>query len=139
VDVAGTINGVAASGSGRSLTGATGTAVEGLKLEVVGGVTGSRGSVNYSQGYAYLLDKLASQMLGANGTVASRTDGLNKSIEDIADRREILNRRLEETERRLRAQFTALDGLLAKLRASSDSLSRMLATLPGAGGTQGSR
>lgn len=139
VDVAGTINGVAASGSGRSLTGAAGTAVEGLKLDIVGGAIGSRGTVNYSQGYAWLLEKLAGQILGSNGAITSRTAGLNKSISDIADRREVLNYRLQETEKRLRTQFTALDGLLAKLRATSDSLSRQLATLPGSGGTQGSR
>ena len=135
VDVAGSIAGTAATGSGRALTGATGTVTEGLKLEILGGATGDRGSVNYSQGYAYLLDKLAGQILGSNGAITSRTDGLNKSIEDIADRREVLNRRLGETERRLRAQFSALDGLLARLRSTSDSLSRQLASLPTIGGS----
>lgn len=139
VDVAGSINGVTATGSGRTLTGATGTVTEGLKIEILGGSTGSRGTVNYSQGYAYLLDKLAARILGSTGAIASRTDGLNKSIEDIADRREVLNYRLQETEKRLRAQFTALDSLLAKLNATSQSLTQQLASLPKPGGTQGGR
>lgn len=139
VDAAGAINGSTATGSGRYLTGASGTAVEGLKLEILGGVTGARGTVSYSLGYAYQLDKLADQLLGSNGPIASRTGGIGRSIEDINDRREALNRRLEDVEKRYRAQFIALDGLLSRLRLTSDSLTQQLATLPLPGGSQGRR
>jgi len=50
VNVAGTIGGHAATGSGQFLTGATGTDVEGLKLRVAGGVSGAQGNVTVSQG-----------------------------------------------------------------------------------------
>ena len=132
VDVAGSINGSAATGSGQTLTGAGSTAVEGLKLDILGGAIGDRGSVNYSQGFAYLLDKLADRLLGSNGPLTSRTEGLNRSIEDISDRRDVLTRRLEEAEIRYRKQFGALDGLLGQLRATSDYLTQQLANLPGA-------
>jgi len=129
VDVTGTINGATASGSGRFLTGASGTTAEGLKLEVLGGTSAT---LSYSQGYAYQLDKLAARLLADNGALDSRTDGINRSIGDIADRRETLQARLEATEKRYRAQFTALDGLIGKLRGTSDYLARQLANLPGA-------
>ncbi len=134
VDVAGTINGVGAIGSGRFLTAATGDA-EGLKLEVVGGGAGSRGSVNYSQGYAFELDKLVDKLLGTSGPVTSRINGINSSIGDIDEQRDVLNRRLDDTERRYRTQFAALDGLLASLRTTSDFLTRQLSILPNANTT----
>ena len=132
VDVAGTINGVNALGGGRFLTGVTGNAVEGLKLEISGAATGSRGTVNYSQGYAWQLDKLASKLLEGTGPISSRTTGLNTSIKEIDQRREVLNRRLDEIEKRYKAQFSALDSVLSKLRNTSDYLSQQLAALPGA-------
>ncbi len=132
VDAAGTINGAAATGSGRFLTAPAGHAAEGLKLEITGGAIGNRGSVNFSQGYAYRLDKLADQLLGSSGPITSRTSGINERIKGIDKRRETLNQRLEDVEKRLRAQFAALDSLVGRLRTTSDYLSRQLATLPGA-------
>ncbi len=129
VDVAGTINGVAATGVGRFLTGVTGNAAEGLKLEITGTATGSRGTVNYSQGYAYQLDKLAGKLLESTGPITARTNGLDNSIKDIDQRREVLNRRLVEIEKRYKAQFSALDGVLGKLRNTSDFLTQQLAGL----------
>ncbi|MEQ6341984.1 MAG: flagellar filament capping protein FliD [Gammaproteobacteria bacterium] len=126
LDVAGTINGFAATGSGRNLTGAAGNAAEGLKLEIIGTATGSRGTISYSQGYAYQLDKLMGKLLDSSGSISSRTDGISSSIKSLDDRRDALNRRLDDIEKRYRDQFTALDSLLGKLRSTSDFLSRQL-------------
>lgn len=132
VDVAGTINGAAAMGAGRFLTGATGNAGEGLKLEISGTATGNRGTVNYSQGYAYQLDKLAGKLLESTGPITSRIEGFNNSIKDINSQRDVLNRRLNDAETRYRAQFSALDSVLGRMRSTSDFLSQQLAALPGA-------
>ncbi|RJQ46667.1 MAG: flagellar hook protein FliD [Gammaproteobacteria bacterium] len=129
VDVAGSINGVDAAGNGQELTGATGNAAEGIKLRVIGGATGDRGTVSYSQGYAYQLDRLADQLLAGSGPVTSRTDGINKSIADIGKQRDVLNQRLVNLERRLRSQFTALDGLVSRLRSTSDFLTQQLTSI----------
>lgn len=135
VNVSGTVGGVAASGSGQTLTG-TGNA-EGLKLLVSGGVTGARGTITYSEGYAKQLDRLADNLLASNGPITSRTEGLNKSIQDITAQREALNRRIASTERRLREQFGALDTLVSRLRSTSDFLTQQLAALPGASRSSG--
>ena len=128
-DVAGLINGVAATGSGQYLTGATGNLAEGLKIQISGGVTGNRGTVNYSRGYAYQLDKLTDTFLGSNGPISSRTDGIDRSVKDIGNRREVINRRLVDVEKRYRAQFTALDSLLSSLSTTSNFLTQQLAAI----------
>jgi flagellar hook-associated protein 2 len=129
-DVAGTLNGVAATGSGQFLTGAADNAVEGLRLQITGGAVGvSRGTVNYSQGYAYQLDKLADSLLGTSGPITSRTDGINKSITDIGKQRDAINRRLVDVEQHLRAQFAAMDILVANLKTTSNFLTQQLSSL----------
>lgn len=129
--VAGTIGGVAATGSGQSLSGA-GDA-DGLKLTVTGGATGDRGTVKFAQGYAYQLDKLIENFLDSGGTIAGRTDGINRSVKDIAKRREALQLRLEMIEKRYRAQFTALDTMISSMTKTSNFLQQQLANLPKAG------
>lgn len=129
VDVAGTINGITATGSGQTLTGAGGNA-EGLKLEILGGSTGSRGTVSFSQGYAYQLDQYLQKILDSKGALAGRTDGINRSIEDVADRRAVLERRLTTIEQRYRKQFSALDALIGSMTQTSNYLTQQLANLP---------
>jgi flagellar hook-associated protein 2 len=128
--VAGTIGGLAASGSGQILTGA-GDAID-LKLTVRGGASGDRGVVNYAQGYAYQLDRLVQQLLDNGGALAGRTEGINRSVRDIGSRREALERRLDMIEKRYRAQFTALDTMIASMTKTSNFLTQQLANLPGA-------
>ncbi len=129
-DVAGTISGVAGVGSGQTLTGATGTPSDGLSLEITGGGIGARGTVNYSQGYAYKLNVLANSVLSSTGSIAARTDGINASLRDIAKNKEALSARLASVEARYRAQFSALDTLISSMSTTSSFLNQQLANLP---------
>lgn len=135
VDVAGSIGGVAASGSGQALTGAGDAA--GLKVSITGGATGDRGAIGFARGYADLLDKLVGRMLENDGLVDGRMDGINASIKDLGTRRSALASRLELIEKRYRAQFTALDTMLASMTQTSNYLQQQLANLPSAGGSNG--
>jgi len=128
-DVAGTINGTAATGSGQRLTDASGTGSAGLQVDVLGGATGDRGFVRFSRGYSSRLDTLIESLVATTGSLAARTNGLNASIEDIGERRTQIERRLQDTETRIRAQFTALDTLISKLQTTSSFLSQQLAKL----------
>lgn len=130
VNVGGTINGVAATGSGQFLTGATGNVAEGLQLQVAGGITGARGTVNFSKGYASKLNTLVTGFLASTGSIASRTDGINRSIKDIGKSRDVWNRRLAATEQIYRKQFTALDMLIGSMNTTSTYLTQQLANLP---------
>jgi len=129
LDAAGTINGAVASGSGQYLIGATGNDAEGLKLLITGGSPGARGSVNYSRGYAYQIDKFVGTALGASGMVSARTDGINKSIADIDNQRNTLNLRLASMQQRYLAQFNAMDALVGQMKSTSDYLTQALASL----------
>lgn len=124
LDVAGTINGNAASGSGQYLTD-TG----GLKIQINGGATGNRGNVTFVQGYATQLDSLISDIIGSSGTIAGRTDGINSSIDNLNSRRELLSRRLSAIEKRYRNQFTNLDTLISSMNKTSTFLTQQLSAL----------
>lgn len=129
LDTAGTINGVAATGSGQTLTGATGDNSEGIRLDITGGSLGDRGMVNYSHGYAYQFDKLTSILLGADGPLASRTDGINASLKRLSEDRESISNRLVDIEKRYRAQFTSLDLLISSMTTTTNFLTQQLANL----------
>jgi flagellar hook-associated protein 2 len=128
VDVAGTIGGFIATGSGQILTG-TGDS-SGLALQISGGAAGPRGIVDFASGFAVKLDQLVDNMLENDSLIDSRIDGINSSIEDIDTQRDSLNRRLDDVERRFRAQFAALDTLVANMTQTSNFLQQQLANLP---------
>ena len=126
--MAGTIGSGSATGSGQTLL-ATGGAAEGAKLSITGGSAGDRGTVTISSGFAERLDRLLDEILSSNGTIASRTEGIGRSIKDLEARREELNRRLAGIEKRYRAQFVALDSLLSNMSATSNFLTQQLQQL----------
>lgn len=128
VDVAGTIDGASATGSGQFLTADAGN-VAGLKIQIKGGITGARGTVNYSQGYAYLLDKLSTSLLATDGPLSGRTKGINSSIADIGKQRDAMNVRLSATQTRLTKLYSGLDKMLASMNATNNYLSQQLANL----------
>lgn len=129
-DVAGTIGGVAASGSGQFLTAGAGSALSGLKLEITGGdAPAERGTVSYSRGYADQMTKLLEQFTGAEGLVAGQTTSLQNTIKDIGKSRDALNARLAATEKRYLAQFTALDTAIGRMTSTSNYLTQQLAQL----------
>ncbi|MES2153171.1 MAG: flagellar filament capping protein FliD [Pseudomonadota bacterium] len=128
-DIAGTLGGQPATGSGQLLTGAAGSDAAGLKVEVTGGATGARGTVGFSQGYAYQLNNLAANFLGAKGLINGRTDGLNATIKDLAQQKDDFNARLVDIEKRYRAQYTALDTSISSLNSTSSFLTQQFAAL----------
>ena len=128
-DVAGTINGVAATGVGQNLTGATGDASAGLVIRVTGGATGARGSVTYAAGYGQSMYQITSSILATDGLVISRSDGINSTIKQLTSREEAMQRRLDAIEKRYRAQFTALDVMVSSMQATSSYLTQQLTAL----------
>ncbi|OEZ91049.1 MULTISPECIES: flagellar filament capping protein FliD [unclassified Janthinobacterium] len=128
-DVAGTLGGQPVVGSGQTLTGAPGSPAEGLKIEVTGGVIGSRGTVSFSQGYAYQLNNLATSFLGTDGMITGRTNGINETLKSVAAQRDKFSAKLTEIEARYRAQYTRLDVTLSKLQSTQTYLTQQLASI----------
>lgn len=129
IDVAGTINGIVGIGSGQFLSGATGYPTEGLKLQITGGALGARGTVNFTQGYAYQLNQLVNNYVGSSGSISSNTNSINKSIKDIGNQRTAVNTRLAATEKRYRAQFTSLDTMISSMNQTQTYLTQQLAQI----------
>jgi flagellar hook-associated protein 2 len=128
-DVSGAIDGISTLGSGQFMTGAPGSNANGLKLQILGGSAGNRGTVNYSQGYAYQLNDLLTKALATTGSIDSETSGLNSSITQLGKNRAALSTRLASIQARYQAQFTSLDLLLGKMTTTSSYLTQQLAVI----------
>lgn len=129
--VAGTVNGVAATGIGNVLTGASGDTTEGLQLTVNEGESGSLGTITYSKGLASRLSDWIDTLNDEGGLLASRTDGLNARLKRLGTQEDRENLRLDQVEKRYRAQYTALDSMMASMKQTSSYLSQQLAALSG--------
>jgi len=80
VDIEGTINGVAATGSGQVLTAATGDDSEGIRVTVDGSATGDRGTVTYIEGVGEQFVDLITRFVTTDGALTSKTDRLNSEL-----------------------------------------------------------
>ncbi|MDH5652950.1 MAG: flagellar filament capping protein FliD [Gammaproteobacteria bacterium] len=130
-DVEGMIGNFKTFGIGKVLAGRQD--IEGLKIEVSGGVEGDAGKVIFSRGVASQLNNLLQQILDSQGPLKPRLDGFNNRIDDINDQRDRLTRKLEKTEERYLKQFTELDALIGKMSSTGNFLTNQLSALPGAG------
>ncbi|WP_334120783.1 flagellar filament capping protein FliD [Limnobacter sp.] len=127
--IAGTINGVAGTGVGNLLSGATGEASEGLQFSVAQDAFGDMGTITFSKGLGERLSDWIGSLTDEGGALTSRTDGLNSRLQRLDDQEDRINLRLEQVEKRYRAQFTALDTMLASMQQTSSYLSQQLAAL----------
>ena len=123
-----TINGSAATIDGNTITGATGTVVEGLKLQILGGATANLGTVYYSHGLASRLDTLLEDLLSSDGLIEARLNGLEASIDDIEDARLDLETRAANLEAIYRNQFNGLETLIASINETGSFLTQALST-----------
>jgi len=149
LDAAGKIDGVDAFGDGQYLLSESGDSA-GIKIEVLGGAIGSRGSVTYSEGSTKIMndlllsmidDQISSSSSDVNSSAVegappstmldSKTDALYKKIEQLNRQEEDLNLRMDKYEARLFKQFNAMDSAVAALNATLGSLTSMLDQLPG--------
>ena len=120
-DVAGTINGVAASGGGQGLT-----SIEGLRLKVAAQASGALGSVAVSRGYGALLSAAVATLTDSGGPLNTRTEGLNASIKRNNAQQVSFNARMATLEANYRRQFSALDTMLGSMGTTSSFLTQQL-------------
>lgn len=129
-DVVGTIDGVAAKGAGNILIAESGTDAEGLRLEISGTSTGSRGSINFTRGVTSQFDQLLEQLLNEESALTDRIESYQDRLEDVEERRGELELRWEKVRARYTDQFNALDTLMGQLQNTSSYLEGQLANLP---------
>lgn len=129
VNVAGTINGKTAVGSGQFLVSSEGDS-QGLKVSILGGATGDRGTVTFSQGVADQIHTLLEEYVKTKGVLENKTNSLSNSLDDITTDQSSLDYRMKLLETQLLKQFTAMDTVVAQLNSLSSFLTNALATLP---------
>ena len=130
-DVAGTIDGQAATGSGTvlSLLKGTGGAV-GLSLDTnfsdsdISASGGAVGSVTFRPGLAQSLLRVASLATDStNGSLVTAQNTQNKQVKDLQDQIDAWDTRLSAYRARLTTQFTAMETALAALKSNTSALS----------------
>ena len=131
-DVAGTIDGQPAAGSGRRLslptTSTSGAA--GLVLNVGDDAPlNTAGMVTVSAGVAGRLDRILSNYEGTTGMVQSARDSLNGRIDLYQDRIDAFELRIASRETTIRRQFTAMETALHQLQSQGNWLAGQLGGL----------
>ncbi|ABC31512.1 Flagellar capping protein [Hahella chejuensis KCTC 2396] len=128
LDVAGTINGKAATGNGQYLTSSEGDS-KGLKLQITGGATGARGEATYIEGVGDQMVDLVNSYLSSEGLITVAINGFNSQLEKISEDRTELDDRITALTDRLARQFTAADLIISQLKNTENFLSTQLEAL----------
>lgn len=129
VDVQGTINGAAATGSGQNLYGIAGSATDGLTVQVAGGPLGARGTVTVQRGYAAQLNTVMTNLLSSSGMVQNETDSINSSLTSLASQITAMQTRLDNKQALYYTQFNALSAAVASMTNTSNYLTTQLAAI----------
>ncbi|HEV8623036.1 MAG TPA: flagellar filament capping protein FliD [Acidimicrobiia bacterium] len=131
-DVAGTINGVNATGQGQALMApALDPTLGGLALTITATTPGDLGTFTYIPGIAARLDAAASDAIDfGTGSITTAISGRQTRISQLDDQISNWDVRLAAREATMRAQFAAMETALGKLRDQSNWLAGQLASLP---------
>jgi len=127
-DVAGTVDGVAAFGSGNILLPAIGSKAEGLSMTVDPGATTA--TLSFTRGFAGSMSSLVNEFLKTSGLISEREATINKDIERVETEEDALTRRSEAYRARLMAQFTAMESIVRSLNTTGDFLDGITDRLP---------
>jgi flagellar hook-associated protein 2 len=135
VNVAGTINGQAASGTGQVLSSSTG-ASSGLQVKVVAtpadvagaGGTLSLGSATFSQGVAGRLSSFVNNATGPTGTITDASAAYSSQIDTVKQQMAALQVQLNEKETVLRQRFAAMETALLQLQGQGNFMNAQFGT-----------
>ncbi len=127
-DVAGTINGEPATGSGQVLTGNTGnTNTAGLSIRVTAKTPGDYGSIRITVGIASMLNSYLGFITeSTTGTVNAAQSTLEAQMKYIDDDIKVWEERIAAKQDRLVRQFAAMESALSKLQGQGQYLASQL-------------
>ncbi|PIE43327.1 MAG: flagellar capping protein [Gammaproteobacteria bacterium] len=130
LDVAGTINGEAATGTGQRLSLALeGNDADGIAVDITGGAMGKRGDITIIKGAADRFVDLFTDIISVDGALTTRTDGLSKQLFEIGEQRAKMEVRVESLRERLIKQFTSADIMINRLNSTMDFIAGQLEAL----------
>lgn len=97
--------------------------VRGLQFDILGGATGARGDITFSQGFASRIDQTINRLLDSdNGLISGRVDSLNSKVDDYSEKSDKLDARYEMLLMKYQLQFSSLQSMLASSKQTSDYL-----------------
>lgn len=139
LDVAGTINGVAATGSGQYLTApSTDPTLAGLSLQVsVPGITTSTnvGTFQYQPGLAQTLSSLTTQYADpVTGSLTQTVKGLQDQVINITPQIQMYQQIVDQQQKLLMAKYATMEATLGGLKNQSAALAGELAKIAANGG-----
>ncbi len=131
LDVEGTINGEAATGTGQLLKGDEGNVkTEGLTIKYSGTSTGSVGSVSLSLGFAEYFERLLFSYTDSyEGYLDMKQDSLQSQIDSFDDQIDAMELRLENKRQRMINQYVAMEKTISSLNTQSQWLSQQTSRL----------
>lgn len=133
--VAGTVNGLAASGTDGVLLVNSPGSLFGLALQILPGVTGNLGSVTISQGLFGSLSSIVNAALAnGSGGVVGQIGSLNKSIAGMDKQIIALQKQAAQETQLLTNQFSAAEATLNQLTNVSSFLTTFFDATSGIGG-----
>jgi len=142
VDVVGTVNGEAMTGSGRILTGLADSAnLAGLSIRVnltpaqLISQGGDQGTVTITQGVADQVRRTLESLTDPfEGLIVTREGAIEDTIESAQNQITALEQRIALKQSTLQKQFTAMETAVAEFNSLGSFLGAQLASLPSASG-----
>jgi len=135
VNVEGTINGAAATGSGqRLILSAPGNAADGVSVDITAssfpsGTSQLTSKITVADGVAQSLIESFNGMLAFEGLISNKIDSLNKQLLTVDQQRTDLDDRLTSFQKRLEIQFIAADMRVSQLKNTEQFVTTQLAAI----------
>jgi len=124
-DVAGTINGLSATGNGQSLRGTSGN-VDFLSLLYTGSTTGAVGNITLGLGIGAVFDgQLDIFSNPVTGFIQGSIQSEQTTFDDLTKRIDTITRQMEQQRVTLTGQFNAMQQAMAALNNSSSFISQV--------------
>jgi flagellar hook-associated protein 2 len=134
VDVAGTIGGLPAIGSGRSLTGGSGGATDGLAIKYTGTTTGAMGTLSFMLGAGGALFLAADSVARpGDGAISSQQDALQRSITSLQTRADTVQQLLDRRRELLIKQYTAMEAAISRIQSQGTAITNIMTALKAQG------
>jgi flagellar hook-associated protein 2 len=122
-NVMGTIGGYAATGSGQTLVGNSGSPVAGLTLRYAGATTGAAGDITLGVGTMTSMKRLLDNYINSgSGLLDQRADALSTRNDTLVQRVADIDTALARERLTLVAKYAAMEAAIASLRQSVSSL-----------------
>lgn len=129
-DVQGTIGGLAATGSGRVLTGAAGGATEGLAVRYTGETARAAGTVSHVLGVGGGIEAVVRPLTRAgDGVIVNQLRSIDSSIESLNRRADDAERRIELRREALIRQFALMEAAMSQVQSQSNWLNSQIQSM----------